>query len=330
MPLHEPTRRTVLTSAAALCSLAPTLLASSGLGAQVRSGDEIVPLWPNAIPGDRHEAITASIEERSRDAHHPDRWVRGVAHPVLVVKRPVRSNGAAVLVMPGGGYGFLSYDNEGLEQAAWLNARGITAFVLQYRLPGEGWDNRQLVPLQDAQRAMRLIRAGARRYGVDIAQIAVLGFSAGGHLAGSLATRHAEQSYAPVDAIDTQSARPDYAGLIYPVVSMEAPFSHGGSRDALLGNAASAALRHAASVEARVTADTPPVFLAHAADDDLVPVANSVVLFTALKAQARPTELHVFDSGGHGFGVRLPKSRPASSWPDLFLAFGASRGVFHG
>lgn len=323
MPIFDPTRRSLLAGGAALALMPPAdALAQSG------TTDEVVVLWPGAIPGDRHATPKPSIEERSHDPQHPDRWIRGVARPTLTVKRAVRPNGAAVLLMPGGGYGFLSYDNEGLEQAAWLNARGITAFILQYRLPGEGWDQRAMVPLQDAQRAMRLIRANAARYGVDRVRIAVLGFSAGGHLAGSLATRHAEKTYAPVDAADTQSARPDYTGLVYPVVSLEAPFTHGGSRDALLGPDSSLKLRHEASVEARVTADTPPVFIAHAADDDLVPVANSLALFTALKAQARPAELHVFETGGHGFGVRLSPARPASAWPALFLAFGASKQIF--
>ncbi|MET3827324.1 acetyl esterase/lipase [Sphingomonas sp. PvP055] len=322
MPTTDPTRRTLLIGSAALCTLA-----AAPLPAQP-SRDEIVPLWPTAIPGDRRSKITPSVEERSKDPSHPDRWLRGVLSPVLTVKRPARPNGSAVLVIPGGGYGFLSYDNEGLEQAAWLNARGVTAFILQYRLPAEGWNDRALVPLQDAQRAMRTIRAGATRFGIDPARVATLGFSAGGHLAGSLATRHDEATYPPSDAIDRVSARPDYAGLIYPVVSLEAPFTHGGSRDSLLGKDAPVALRHAASVETRVTATTPPIFLAHAADDDLVPVANSIALFTALHAAARPAELHVFESGGHGFGTRLPPSKPASKWPELFMAFGTSKAVF--
>jgi acetyl esterase/lipase len=322
MPMLDPTRRTLLAGGAALCTLAATPLAA-------QTPDETrLPLWPKAIPGDRHARITPSTEQRSTDPRHPDRWLRGIAAPALVVKRPAKPDGSAVLVIPGGGYGFLSYDNEGLEQAAWLNARGVTAFILQYRLPGEGWNDRTLVPLQDAQRAMRMIRANAAGYGVDPARIAVLGFSAGGHLAGSLATRHDEPTYAAVDSADRLSARPDYAGLVYPVVSMEAPFTHGGSRDALLGADASVALRHAASVEARVGASTPPIFLAHAADDDLVPVANSVALFMAMKAQTRPAELHVFEAGGHGFGTRLPASRPAAAWPSLFTAFGASKGIF--
>lgn len=317
------TRRSLLVGGAMLSALAP-----AALRAQVLPSDEVVPLWPKAIPGDKHSAIVRKVEDQSHDPLHPDRRVSGIAQPVMIVRRPARPNGAAVLVLPGGGYGFLAYDNEGTAQAQWLNDRGITAFILLYRLPSEGWGDRALVPLQDAQRALRLIRAGAGGYRIDPGKIAVLGFSAGGHLAGSLGTRFAEPTYAPVDRIDTMSARPDLVGLLYPVVSLEAPFTHAGSRDMLLGPDAPAALRHAASVETRVTADTPPTFLVHAADDGLVPVANSIALFTALTAQKRPVELHVFEGGGHGFGVRLPRTMPGSAWPDLFHTFGVSKGVF--
>lgn len=316
-------RRSLITGATA--SL--TLLATTA-GAQDGAADETVPLWPGAIPGDRHARIVRKADDQSHDPAHPDRFVTGIAQPILVVKRPARANGAAVLIMPGGGYGFLSYDNEGVDQAAWLNARGVTAFILLYRLPGEGWDKRELVPLQDAQRAMRLIRSRARQYGVDPARVAILGFSAGGHLAGSLATRFGETVYAPVDQADSLSARPDLAGLIYPVVSMAAPFTHGGSRDMLLGKNAPAGLREAASVETRVTAATPATFLVHAGDDGLVPVANSIALYNALLAARRPAALHVFDESGHGFGVRPPKSATTSAWPDLFYAYGVRKGVF--
>ncbi|MGY2735545.1 alpha/beta hydrolase [Sphingomonas sp. UYP23] len=320
------TRRTLLlgaTTLAAVASVAPV-----AVRAQTRPNDELVPLWPGAIPGDRHAAIVRKSADQSHDPKRLDRWITGIAQPMLVVRRAAQPNGAAVLVMPGGGYGFLSYDNEGEEQAAWLNARGITAFILLYRLPSEGWANQALVPLQDAQRALRVIRAGAARFKVDPGKIAALGFSAGGHLAGSLATRFAEPTYAPVDRTDALSARPDLVGLLYPVVSLEAPFTHGGSRDNLLGRDGSAALRHAGSVEARVTADTPPTFLVHAGDDGLVPVANSLTLYAALTAQKRPSELHAFAGGGHGFGVRLPRTNPASAWPDLLHTFGVSQGIF--
>ena len=320
-----PTRRQLLAGGAALLSLAPA-------GAALAQGEpamEMLPLWPGRPPGWRRDSrIVRVVDEKSRSPGWHDRWITGIGDPYLEVYRPARPNGSAVLLIPGGGYGFLAYDNEGTSQAAWLNARGITAFILMYRLPGEGWDGRALAPLQDAQRAMRLIRSEAGRFGVDPAKIATLGFSAGGHLAGSLATRHAEATYAAVDAADALSARPDLAGLIYPVVSMEAGFTHGGSRDNLLGADAPAALRSAASVETRVTAETPPIFLAHAADDGLVPPGNSLALHAAMLAAGRPCEMHMFDEAGHGFGVRLPREVPTAHWPDLFHTYGVRKGVF--
>ncbi|HEY0314724.1 MAG TPA: alpha/beta hydrolase [Sphingomonas sp.] len=294
----------------------------------VGTSEEVIPLWPGTPPGGPAPAsLIEKAADQSHDPAHSDRWITGVSQPRLIVHRPARPNGAAVLLLPGGGYGFLSYDNEGVEQARWLNAQGVTAFILLYRLPGEGWTHRADVPLQDAQRAMRLIRANAGTYGIQPSRVAVIGFSAGGHLAGSLATRHAETVYAPVDAADRLPARPDLAGLIYPVVSLSAPFTHGGSRDNLLGADAPDEIRRRYSVERRVDAQTPPCFLVHAGDDGLVPVANSLSLYTVLQAQKHPAELHIFAQGGHGFGVRPPASVPASAWPRLFTAFAASQGI---
>ncbi|WP_139809901.1 alpha/beta hydrolase [Sphingomonas azotifigens] len=289
--------------------------------------DEALPLWPGSPPGAPAPLPTPKYDQRSKDPAFNDRWLTGVGQPSLTVRRPARPNGTAVMLVPGGGYGFLAIDNEGEEQARWLNALGITAFILRYRLPTEGWAHRNTAPLADAQRGLRLIRANAARWSVDPARVLALGFSAGGHLAGSLATRHAERVYAPVDAADRLSARPDLAGLIYPVVSMAAPFAHGGSRDNLFGTGADARALTAASVETRVTADTSPIFLTHASDDGLVPIANSLALYQAMLAAARPAELHAFDQGGHGFGVRLPKTVPASAWPTLFAAYARRSGL---
>lgn len=308
--------------------LAVTAGCANAIAMPPATADEIVPLWPSAAPGDLGSAIHRKIEERSQDPAHPDRWVTGIDRPALVVRRPANPNGSGVLIVPGGSYSFLAYDNEGTEQARWLNERGITAFILLYRLPGEGWGGRADVPLQDAQRAMRVIRAGAAGFAVRPDRIAVLGFSAGGHLAGSLSTRHADPVYAAIDAADRLSARPDVAGLIYPVVSMDASFSHGGSRDNLLGTGAPEVQRRAFSLERRVTAATPPTFIVHASDDGLVPVANSLALYGALLDAKRPAELHVFDEGGHGFGARLPKTIPTAIWPSLFSTFAARKGVF--
>ncbi|MHA6765867.1 alpha/beta hydrolase [Sphingobium ummariense] len=295
--------------------------------AQTVAADEVIDLWPGPPPGKTDAKIVRSIERRHEDPAHPDRWIRGIDRPMMVVRRPARPNGAAMLVIPGGGYEFLSYDNEGTSQAEWLNARGITAFILLYRLPAEGWNRRQDVPLQDAQRAMRLIRARARSFGVDPGRVGVLGFSAGGHLAGSLATRHAETVYDPVDATDSQPARPDVAGLGYPVVSLEAPFTHGGSCDNLLGTDATPAMRRAYSVDRRVDTRTAPILIFHATDDTLVPPANALALFRAMEAAKRPVALHMFEDGGHGFGVKLPKTKQGAIWPELFATFAAGHGV---
>lgn len=321
--MEDVTRRTMLTGMAATATLA-------ALPAQAAGDDDVLPLWPGSPPGAPTPLPRPSYEQRSKDPAFNDRWLRGVDHPSLTVRRAAQPNGTAVMLVPGGGYGFLAIDNEGEEQARWLNAIGITAFILRYRIPTEGWANRSIVPLADAQRGLRLIRASAARYGVDPAKVLAIGFSAGGHLAGSLATRHAERVYAPVDAADQLSARPDLAGLIYPVVSMAAPFTHLGSRDNLFGTGADPKALAAASVENRVTADTPPIFLTHASDDGLVPIANSLALYQAMLAAKRPAELHAFDQGGHGFGVRLAKTVPASAWPTLFAAYARRCGVLAG
>ncbi len=316
-----PSRRQVLGGVAALP------FAGAALAEPVNWG-ETITLWPGAAPGAPTKLPVGKVEQRSKDPAFNDRWLTGIAQPTLMIRRPTTANGAAVLIVPGGGYGFLAIDNEGEEQARWLTALGVTCYILSYRLPGEGWADRARVPLQDAQRAMRVIRARAAVDRIDPARVATLGFSAGGHLAGSLATRHAEQVYAPVDAADRLSARPALAGLIYPVISLDAAFTHAGSRDNLLGTGAAPAQRSATSVEQRVTADTPPIFLAHAADDGLVPIANSLALYQAMLDKQRDAELHAFDRGGHGFGVRLPKSIPASAWPMLFTAYARRLEVF--
>ncbi|MDE0878101.1 MAG: alpha/beta hydrolase [Sphingomonas bacterium] len=301
--------------------------ASAALAADAAGWGETIALWPGKAPGTPARLPRLKVEQRSTSPGFNDRWVTGVDRPMLMVRRPVTPNGTAMLIVPGGGYEFLAIDNEGEEQARWLTARGVTCFILTYRLPGEGWSNRALAPLQDAQRAMRVIRARASAFGIDSGRLAVLGFSAGGHLAGSLATRHAERTYMPVDAADRLSARPDMAGLIYPVVSLSAPFTHVGSRDALLGLMSTEAQRREYSVEMRVTDDTPPIFLTHASDDGLVPIANSIALYQAILDQHREGELHAFDKGGHGFGARLDKNVPASVWPTLFADYARRVGV---
>jgi acetyl esterase/lipase len=268
------------------------------------------------------------VRERSTDAAYDDRIVLGIARPRLVVFRPARPNGAAVLITPGGGYSWVVVDKEGYEMARWLAARGITAFVLFYRLPHEGWAAGPDVALADAQRAMRLIRHRAGDFRVDPARLCAMGFSAGGHVCADLLTRFAAPVYAPVDAADRLSARPDAAAPIYPVISMSAPTAHAGSRRNLIGEAASPAMERAHSPHLNVPADAPPCFLLHAEDDTSVPVANTLMLREALRARGVPTEMHIFPDGGHGFGLRLARGKSVEHWPDLFNAWGGYRGLW--
>ncbi|MBC9034103.1 alpha/beta hydrolase [Sphingomonas sp. JC676] len=286
------------------------------------------PLWQGVPPGGSFAKpvdLTADFAPEML-ANWPADFLRWVQTPELRIFRPQRANGAAVLVMPGGGYAFLSIRNEGVDIAQRLNRYGYTAFVLTYRLPNEGWHPRWAVPLMDAQRAMRLIRARATEFGVDPARVAALGFSAGGNLAASLATAFAQRLHDPVDAIDAQDSRPAAVGLIYPVITMRAPATHALSRRMLLGAAPAAELIALRSAENHVDATTPPLFLAHALDDAKVPADNSLMMAAACRAAQRPCELHLLQEGGHGFGIGC-EGTPASLWADSFRLWLARNGV---
>lgn len=284
---------------------------------------ETIDLWPNGAPGMPRTKPSETVNERSTSALLTDRAVFGISRPRLVVFRPIRPNGAAVMITPGGGYRWVVVDKEGYEMGRWLAARGFTVFVLFYRLPGEGWAAGPNVALSDAQRAMRLIRHRAREFGIDPLRVAAMGFSAGGHLCADLLTRFATPTYKPVDAADRLSARPIAAAPIYPVISMTAPHAHPGSRELLVGKEAPRVLEDAHSPHLNVPADAPPVFLCHAEDDDVVPVENALLLRAALRARGIPVETHLFTHGGHGFGLRFTAGKPVASWPELFLNWAA-------
>jgi acetyl esterase/lipase len=256
----------------------------------------------------------------------PQLWILGTAVPEVNVFRPARADGSAILVIPGGGYHFLAVQNEGLDPAVRFNAERTTIFVLTYRLPDEGWVNRALVPLQDAQRAMRLIRARAAEFKIDPARLGVLGFSAGGHLAADLSVSYDLPTYRRIDTADTQSAKPAFTGLIYPVATFNPAFTHAGSRDSLLGPNPAPALIAARSPERHINSTTPPSFVVHAFDDGLVPVDNSLAWIAAARAAKVPVEAHLLAEGGHGFGLHLPASNPGSRWPDLFALWMRKHG----
>ena len=324
MPLD---RRALLTLAAAT----PTLRAAPPRASpEPIDPTEIVPLWPDRPPGARRSLPREQVADRVKTSGFQDRFVTGIGHPLMTVFRPARPNGAAVLIAPGGGYIRVVIDKEGFEVGRRLAAAGITGFVLRYRLPAEGWDQRAEVPLQDAQRAMRLIRARAADWAIDPARVAAMGFSAGGHLAASLATRYGAAVYAPVDAADALSARPDLSALMYPVIDMAKPFAHAGSRAALLGEPPERGAETLYSPQRHVDGSTPSTFLVHAWDDPSVPIENSLNYLAALRAAKVPAEAHLFAEGGHGFGIALARGKPAAIWPELFLAWAARRNFLIG
>lgn len=293
-----------------------------------REPDLVLPIWPEQPPGGEDVRLTEQLEERTNSYGLPDHSVTDVTRPTLTVFRGIGPDGSAMLIAPGGGYSRIVVEHEGWETARWFARRGITVYVMTYRLPHQGWSAGPDTPLQDIQRAMRLIRSRSADDGIDPNRVMVLGFSAGGHLAGSLATRFDASVYEPVDAADELSARPDAAALIYPVVTLREPYVHMGSRRNLIGAEPTADTIARYSLETAPPADTPPVFLLHAGDDGAVPPENSIALYQALKAAGVPATLHVFERGGHGFGVRGIDATPLHQWPGLVFDFGVAHGVF--
>jgi acetyl esterase/lipase len=286
---------------------------------------ETIRLWPHGAPGGERVTVTPVVTERSNDPAFHDRFARYTTDPTLTVLRPERPNGASLLLIPGGGYKWAVVDKEGLDCARVFAAAGVTCFVLRYRLPGDGWAAGPDAPLQDAQRALRLVRARATGDGLDPARVAVLGASAGGHLAGMLTAR-TDQTYAPVDEADAVSMRPDLSILLYPVATMSDPFVHAGSRKEMLGETPSTEAIDRYSLERLDWTGRPPVFLLHAMDDEAVPVENSLSLLPVIRAAGVPVEAHLFQEGGHGFGIRLIADKPAAVWPELVLRWAQRRG----
>lgn len=322
--------RRALIGLAATAAAAASSARATGAPPILPDPTEVVPLWPGKPPGARAQLPRETITDRVKTSGFQDRYVTGIGAPLMTVFRPTRPNGAAVLIAPGGGYIRVVIDKEGFEVAHRLAVAGITAFVLRYRLPAEGWNQAADVPLQDAQRALRLIRANAATFNIDPRRVCAMGFSAGGHVMASLATRHDAKVYAALDDIDRQSARPDLSALIYPVIDMAPPHAHQGSREALLGASPTPQLQALYSPQRHVTGATPPTFQVHAWDDHSVPIANSLDYLAALRAAGVGGDTHFFEEGGHGFGIWLARGKPAAIWPDLFLAWASRHGFMTG
>lgn len=294
------------------------LLVAAPVAAQETIEAEIIKLWPGAPPGHGRP----NGPEKVGTTGSAKGAVTNVSEPRMEIYRPAKPNGAAALVIGGGGYFRIQIGSAARPVARTLLARGVTVAVLYYRLPGDGWNAD--APFQDGQRAMRLLRADAKRLGIDPKRIGAIGSSAGGHLAGILATRGAHDFYPRIDAADAQPAAPNFAGLIYPVVSMRPPIDTTRTKRHLEDLPD---YRDAYSIEAHITAATPPVFLAHSADDKIAHVDHSLRMFAAMRAAKRPVELHVFQTGGHSWSLGKPGSEVAE-WPRLLINWADANGWF--
>jgi len=312
-------RRTLLASGLAL-AVAPPLRAQAPAKPALR-----LPLWPGKVPGGEGRTITDTFVKRSPDGPADDIAWTHLATPVLKVTPAARPNGTAILMIPGGGYARIAVGNAPSNLAQLYASRGTTAFELLYRLPHDDWAAGPDAPLQDAQRAMRVIRAGATRWGFDPAKILALGFSAGGHLVGRLGEQAGTKTYDAVDAADALPARPMAIGMFFPVVTMAEADAHGPSKRELLGAAPDASTVDRYSLERHVAATMPPTFVCHAADDRTVPYTNSIRMFTALQAASIPSEMMIGEAGGHGVPLIGKDGRP-HVWIDLVNAFAARHG----
>ncbi len=277
--------------------------------------DTIIPLWTAPIPN-RVDSGEVEIREEQDILR-----ISKVQLPDIAVYLPSKAHntGMGVLVFPGGGYHILAYDWEGTDVAKWLNSKGIAAFVVKYRLPvSRSLQRPYEVPLMDAQRALRLVRATHEAWGISPDKIGVMGFSAGGHLASSLGTLYGLKTYEPRDPADALSARPDFMALVYPVISFTSVAAHSGSRKALLGDSPLAGMLERYSTELQITPDTPPAILFHANDDEGVSPENSLLFYRGLLKNKVPAALHIYPRGGHGFS--LSASDPyLHRWTDDFV-----------
>jgi acetyl esterase/lipase len=288
--------------------LAALVVVGSTVVAAGREPDAVLNLWPAKAPGETKdlppEADTTKADGKLI-AGKPLIRLGNVSVPTIFVFRPTaeKQNGAALIICPGGGYNILALDLEGTEVAEWFAERGVTCFVLKYRVPRRPDMNpTNLAALQDGQRAVSLVRSRAREWGVDPARIGILGFSAGGNLAGMTAMHFSERRYPNVDGADTIPSRPDFAVLVYP-----AYFVKSSKED-------KNAMYEIDDATVKVSKETPPMFFVHAGDDG-VPATNCVLMYLQLKKAGVPSELHIYPTGGHGYGLR-PTEQPVTHWPE--------------
>ena len=289
------------------CAAAAALACCVLISAQsAAAGPQVELLWSQGAPG--------ATGDRPADK------------PTLIIYSldKAKANGCAVVICPGGGYGGLAMDHEGHQIARWLNSFGAAGFILDYRHRGKGYGHP--APLQDAQRAIRTVRARAAEWNVDPARIGIMGFSAGGHLASSAGTHFDPGDADAADPIQRVSCRPDFLILCYPVIAFDEPYTHRGSQENLLGKDADAALVRSMSSEKQVTRQTPPTFLLHTDEDKGVPPENSILFYRALHAAGVPAEMHIYEHGPHGVGLAA-KIPGTCNWPKACETWLRSRGL---
>lgn len=286
----------------------------------------IQEIWPDAPPGGEKVSVAEQVILRTPGGDPNDTAFLHVRKPWLMLRKPKKPNGGAVLLVPGGGYVRVAVSKAGGDIDTWLASLGYTVFAMDYRLPGDPWAVGPDVALQDAQRAMRIIRSRATELGFDPNRVAVMGFSAGGHVTGLLATRWDKPVYAPIDAIDQLSAKPTTAAMCYPVVTMMQPYAHQQSMHALLGATPTDEARQANSIELHVPTDAPPTFVCATTNDPVVPHQNAMLMFDALNAAKVPSELHLYEGATHGFPLH-GKDGKLLPWGPQALAFLQRHGL---
>jgi len=276
------------------------LLIVFNLFSKLMHSQTVIPLYADSIPNSR-----PAIDEEKTDYGNGVTTIGKVSRPTLTIFLPPenKANGTAVVICPGGGYWVVTEDKEGTEIAKEFNNMGVTAFVLKYRIPNDAWMiNREIGPLQDAQQAIKIVRDNALKWNINPRRIGIIGFSAGGHLASTAGTHFAK---AYIANSSKTSLRPDFMMLIYPVISFMPGIAHTGSMTQLIGKNPSKEKCEEYSNEMQVTPETPPTFLVHASDDGSVSPINSIAFYDSLISKKVPAELHIYQSGGHGFGIRI-------------------------
>lgn len=300
-------RRSLISVAAAFGAL----LALGAPTAGVATEPEEIRLWPGTPPGKGGPTGPEVLGVSGSGLGA----VSNISTPRMRVYRPAQSNGAAVLVCGGGGYFRIQLAKESTPAARWLQERGFTVFELLYRLPNDGWD--AAAPFADAQRAMKIIRTRSAEFGVRPDRIGIMGFSAGGHLAGFTALKPGQALYAGSDRLEQASARPDFSVLLFPVVSLRKPFDTTRTRREIIGKNPSVEAQEQWSLDTHASSAAPPTIIFSAADDPITPPAHGITLFEALRGKGASAELHIFNQGGHGWGLGKP-DQVISQWPSIF------------